>query len=82
MPSFFEGLPLVGIEVQAAGLPCIMSDSITDELKIIDTVEFISLEKDPQYWADRVLCKMNDIRKDTYESIVNAGYDSKKLLAI
>ncbi|WP_339824847.1 glycosyltransferase family 1 protein [Paenibacillus sp. FSL R7-0163] len=78
MPSFFEGLPLVGIEVQAAGLPCIMSDSITDELKIIDTVEFISLEKDPQYWADRVLCKMNDIRKDTYESIVNAGYDSKK----
>ena len=32
MPSLFEGLPVVGIEAQASGLPCVFSDTITDEI--------------------------------------------------
>ncbi|WP_066186665.1 glycosyltransferase family 1 protein [Gracilibacillus timonensis] len=31
-PSFFEGLPVTLIEAQTAGLPCIISDSITEEV--------------------------------------------------
>lgn len=32
LPSNFEGLPIVGIEAQTSGLPCIFSDKITDEI--------------------------------------------------
>ncbi|EPB8187129.1 TPA: glycosyltransferase [Clostridium perfringens] len=32
LPSFFEGLPLVAIEAQAAGTKCIVSDGVTKEI--------------------------------------------------
>ena len=35
MPSFYEGLPFVLIEAQAAGLPCIVSDNVSIEANIL-----------------------------------------------
>ena len=32
MPSRFEGLPVVGIEAQAAGLGCVFSDAVPEEV--------------------------------------------------
>ncbi|MDK2901610.1 MAG: hypothetical protein PWR14_514 [Thermosediminibacterales bacterium] len=78
LPSLFEGLPLVGIEAQAAGLKCIMSDTITDEIKIIDLVEFVSLSKSPKEWAQKILKYANGYnRKNVYKEILNAGYEVK-----
>ncbi|GKX31758.1 glycosyl transferase family 1 [Vallitalea longa] len=78
LPSLFEGLPLVGIEAQASGLPCILSDSITDEIKITDNVEFISLSHDCNYWANKLIeITKKNIREDTYNNIVKSGYDAK-----
>lgn len=78
LPSLFEGLPLVGIEVQAAGLPCVMSDTITEEIKITNIIDFVNLNEGPEYWAKKILESKGTERKDAYNYIVEAGYDTKQ----
>lgn len=75
-PSLFEGLPVTVIEAQASGLKCFLSDSITEEVKITDLIEFISLEETSAYWADQVLKYANGYkRKNMSSEIFKAGYD-------
>lgn len=52
-PSIFEGLGIVAIEAQAAGLIVICSSEVPSEVKINDTVRFISLA-DTQEWTRAV----------------------------
>lgn len=40
LPSRFEGLPVVGIEAQAAGLPCYFADTITSEVGLTELTHF------------------------------------------
>lgn len=54
LPSLHEGLPLVVIEWQIAGLPCILSDCITTECAYTDLVKFLSLNECNK-WADEAI---------------------------
>lgn len=74
MPSLHEGLPVVGVEAQASGLPCFMSKGvITDEVRIADNLYFISLKKDAEEWANIIL--NSDLRrKNNYEAFKIAEY--------
>ena len=74
MPSLYEGLPVVAIEAQAAGLPCFMSkDVITEEVKIADNVKFISLEDSTEKWANEILS--SDLSRNNNElALKEAGY--------
>lgn len=56
LPSLHEGLPVVGIEAQAAGLPFILSDVITPEVDLVNPLlHRISLDKSPKLWAENIL---------------------------
>ena len=79
MPSFHEGLPVTGIEVQASGLPMILSDAITEEVKIVDSVEFVSLSCSAAEWAKKVCSYKNVERKDESEKVASAGYSIQRV---
>ena len=56
MPSLYEGLGLVCVEAQAAGLPLIISERIPSEADVVpELVERISLSEPATVWADRIL---------------------------
>ena len=75
LPSRFEGLPLVGIEDQAAGLQCFFSDNITQELAITKLAHYISLNDNPKIWAQRILKSSKYSRVNMKAEIKDAGYD-------
>jgi glycosyltransferase involved in cell wall biosynthesis len=56
LPSSHEGLPLVGMEVQAAGLPFVLSDNITQEVDVVKPlIKRLSLSQPADVWADAIL---------------------------
>lgn len=87
MPSLYEGFPVTGVEAQAAGLPCVFSDTITREVKILDEVEYLPLNVPAVQWADTIahLSEGGD-RQQACNILIAKGYDvhtmAEKLLQI
>lgn len=76
LPSLYEGLPVVGVEAQTAGLLTILSSAMTEETKILETTKFISLEESPQSWASTILKEYTKFkRKNNKLEIQKNGFD-------
>ncbi|MDO5328812.1 MAG: glycosyltransferase [Coriobacteriia bacterium] len=78
-PSFFEGLSVAAIEAQAAGLPCFLSKTITEENALTDRVYFLDIKKDPSFWCNQIMqCKYIDRDKVNIDNLNNL-YDISKV---
>ena len=79
LPSLYEGLPVVGVEAQAVGLPTIMSTAVTEETTACELAHYISLSTPTSIWADQILAyvKENMPKRRSYvEELIAAGFDS------
>lgn len=74
LPSFHEGLPVVGIEAQTSGLKCLFSDAITRESDITGNVDFLSINN-YETWINALGKVTNYKRKNMKKSIIKNGYD-------
>ena len=79
-PSVYEGLPLTLIEAQTAGLPCLISDSITSDVIVTEgLMKPYSLKKSPAEWAAQAVQMVREnnelTRECQRERIARAGYD-------
>ena len=70
LPSRYEGLPVVGVEAQISGVPCVFSDSMTKETKFTDDLIFYSLKHSAKEWAQKVLDVSNNGRNTVVDSNV------------
>lgn len=75
-PSLYEGLPFTLVECQSNGLPALCSDTITQEIKILDTTLFLSLERTNEEWASKTL-ELAQLGHNSMgnKKVMEAGYD-------
>lgn len=76
-PSVFEGLGIVSIEAQAAGVPVVCSTGLPPETNITPIYQQLAIDDGAEKWADTVIeiaqSPMAHINLQKY--VVNAGFD-------
>lgn len=86
-PSIYEGLGIVLIEAQAAGIPCIASSVVPKEVDMkLNLLEFISLDSNNDVWSraiEKYLSANLEIHWETREKAIKSqNYDIESLITL
>lgn len=79
MPSLYEGFPVTLLEAQTAGLPCVISNTITREVDVIGNIKFLGLDMPQREWAIRIAACMGKHDENAACKVKQAGYDIKDI---
>jgi glycosyltransferase EpsF len=83
-PSLYEGLPVVLIEAQAAGLACVVSNSITHEADVkAGLMNYVGLDEGVHAWINAVehgLMVRRPAFDERTKAIKQAGFDLDKIV--
>lgn len=71
LPSLYEGLCVVGVEAQRAGLPCVFSNTITREISLTGNTVFLPIDS-AEAWAEAM---DRDAGSRSVDSSAFAEYD-------
>ena len=75
-PSNYEGLPVTLVEAQAAGLPIIKSDRVSNQCEITPYIYTLSLNSSPYEWANKAIQIVNySSRSNTLKYLIESHYD-------
>lgn len=78
LPSKAEGLGIVFLEAQAAGLPCVGSTNVPPDVEITPLMSRLDLNEEVSYWADFITHLKAPQNREKYALDVKvAGYDIK-----
>ena len=79
LPSKYEGFPTVALEAQAAGLLCLISDTITKEIELTDWVKFAPINAGVTPWVNMILSTKapESVDRAKANGIIASGYDVK-----
>ncbi len=81
LPSLYEGMPLVLLEAQTAGLNCVVADTFSHEADFgVGLIEWLSLDCGSKAWAEKIEKAIESEPADNtviMNAIKKYGFDSK-----
>ena len=73
-PSLYEGMPLSIIEVQANGLPCVISTGVPRDVYLTDLIRPLTLEE-PGTWVEAICGSERSGDERYQEQLLRSGFD-------